>query len=320
MRVTALAGGTGAAKLLRGFIGIARDPARGDDAALNLRADELTVIGNTGDDAPVWGLHVSPDLDTVTYALAGLLDTERGWGRTDETFRCRDEMAHLGAETWFNLGDRDLAIHLFRTRALRAGRRLSDVTDELARRFGVTARILPMSDESVRTRVRTPETWLSFQEYFVRERARVKVVDVEFEGADRARPAPGVLDAIASADLLVVCPSNPITSIGPILAVPGILEALTSTRARTVAVSPVVGEAAVSGPAGELMRARGLPVSAAGVAKAYAPWLETLLLHSSDDDHAREVEAVGVDPIRADIIMSDRHAEVMLARRVLEAA
>src|SRR2546422_6808908 len=217
MRVTALAGGTGAAKLLRGL------------ASARPR-HELTVIGNTGDDTEIWGLHVSPDLDTVMYALAGRLDAMRGWGVADDTFRCLEAMGDLGAETWFNLGDRDLATHLYRTRALGDGTPLSAVTAELCRRLGVAARILPMSDDPVRTRVRTPDGWLSFQEYFVREKAQVRVLDVEYAGAAASRPAPGVLEAIREADLVVVCPSNPVTSVGPVLAVPGMAQALADRK------------------------------------------------------------------------------------------
>jgi LPPG:FO 2-phospho-L-lactate transferase len=307
MRVTVLAGGTGAAKLLRGL-------------AASIRPADLTVVGNTGDDTEVWGLHVSPDLDTVTYALAGLLDTERGWGRSRETFRCRDAMAALGAEVWFNLGDQDLATHVWRTAALRRGRPLSDVSAELARRLGAGARVLPMSDDAVRTRVRTPDGWLTFQEYFVRERTRPKVVDVEYAGAERARPAPGVLAALHDADLVLVCPSNPVTSIGPILAVPGVDDALRTTRAPIVAVSPIVGGDAVSGPAAALMGARGLPVSAAGIAMAYGPWLDTLLVHDADADRAAELRALGVRAVVANILMTDRAREAALARAVLEAA
>jgi LPPG:FO 2-phospho-L-lactate transferase len=303
VRVTALAGGTGAAKLLRGLVG-----------------HELTVIGNTGDDTVVWGLHVSPDLDTVCYALGGLLDVDRGWGRQAETFHVRDAMQVLGAPTWFNLGDRDLATHLARTEALAAGEPLSAITRGLAARFGVRAAILPMTDDRVRTRVRTPDGWLAFQEYFVRERAQSKVIDVEYDGATRSRPAPGVLDALLHADVIVVCPSNPVTSIGPILAVPGIMEALGAASAPVVAVSPIVGDAAVSGPAGELMRARGLPVSATGVAMAYAPWLSTLVIERSDAAVVPELEALGVRAVLADTIMRDRESERALAAVVLDAA
>jgi LPPG:FO 2-phospho-L-lactate transferase len=306
MRVTALAGGTGAAKLLRGL-------------AACLDPHDLTIIGNTGDDTDVWGLHVSPDLDTVTYALAGLLDVGRGWGRADETFRCLEVMAGLGAPSWFGLGDRDLAVHLTRTAALRAGEPLSAVTARLAARLGVTARILPMSDQPVRTFVQTTAARLAFQEYFVRDRAAGDVVTVEYTGAAEARPAPGVLTALAEADLVVVCPSNPVTSVGPILAVPGVVAALTRTR-RVVGVSPIVGGAPVSGPAGRLMGARGLEVSPAGVAAAYAPWRGALLIDSRDTAAAPALERAGVRAIATDVMMTDRAREVALARRVLEAA
>ena len=305
MRVTALAGGTGAAKLLRGFVA---------DAG----AHDLTVIGNTGDDTIVWGLHVSPDLDTVCYALGGWLDVERGWGRRDESFHARDAIAILGAPTWFNLGDRDLATHLVRTEALARGETLSTVTRDLAARLGVGATILPMTDAPIRTRVRTPDGWLAFQEYFVRERAQPKVLDVEYEGAEHARPAAGVLEALRDADVIVVCPSNPVTSVGPILAVPGIVDALSAATAPVVAVSPIVGGAAVSGPAGELMRSRGWPVSPVGVAQAYAPWLKTLVIEHRDGEVAPELAARGVRAVLANTIMRDRDTERSLANVILE--
>jgi LPPG:FO 2-phospho-L-lactate transferase len=306
VRVTALAGGTGAAKLLRGL-------------AACLGPGELTVIGNTGDDTEVWGLHVSPDLDSVAYALGGVLDLERGWGRAGETFHCRDAMAALGAATWFNLGDRDLATHLARTAALRAGEPLSTVTAGLAARLGVTTHLLPMSDQPVRTFVQTTAARLSFQEYFVRDRAGGDVVGVEYVGAADARPAPGVTAAITEADLVVVCPSNPVTSIGPILAVPGIAAAL--ERARTVVgVSPIVGGAPVSGPAGRLMQARGLDVSPLGVAAAYAPWLAALLIDTRDGALGPALEQTRVRAVVTDVMMTSPAREVELARAVLAAA
>ena len=307
MRVAALAGGTGAAKLLRGL-------------AASLDPSALSVVVNTGDDAEVWGLHVSPDLDSVMYALAGVLDPGRGWGRADETFRCLSAMAVYGAPTWFALGDRDLATHLVRTRALRAARSLSAITAELCRALGVAPRILPMSDDAVRTTIRTPEGRLGFQEYFVRDKCQVEVVGVDYEGAERARPAPGVLEAIGDAQLVVVCPSNPVTSVGPILAVPGIAEALAATRARVVGVSPIVGGAAVSGPAGALMRARGLPVSPVGIVRAYAPWLRALLVAREDAACAAELAALGVRAVPTDVMMPDAAREIALARVVLELA
>jgi LPPG:FO 2-phospho-L-lactate transferase len=307
MKVTALAGGTGAAKLLRGLVA-------------SLAPRDLTIVGNTGDDTEVWGLHVSPDLDTVTYALAGLLDVARGWGRADETFHARQAMASLGAPTWFSLGDRDLATHLVRTAALREGETLTAITARLAARLGVAARILPMSDAPVRTSVTTTQGRLAFQEYFVRDKAQGDVVAVAYDGAATARPAPGVVEAIAGADLVLVCPSNPVTSIGPILAVPGIVAALRTTRAPVVGVSPIVGGAPVSGPAGRLMQARGLDVSPLGVAAAYAPWLRTLLIDARDAKLADALGEAGVKAVAADIVMTDRASEIALARRVLEAA
>jgi LPPG:FO 2-phospho-L-lactate transferase len=305
MRVTALAGGTGAAKLLRGL-------------AACLAAPDLTIIGNTGDDTEVWGLHVSPDLDTVVYALAGRLDVARGWGRAKETFHCLEAMAALGAPSWFALGDRDLATHLVRTASLRAGEPLSAVTARLAARLGLTARVLPMSDDPVRTVVDTTQGRLSFQEYFVRDRAAGDVVAVDYLGAPVARPGPGVLAAITEADLVVVCPSNPVTSVGPILAVPGIAAALAVAR-MVVGISPIVGGAPVSGPAGRLMRARGLEVSPLGVATAYAPWLRALLIDSRDRGAAPRLERAGVRAVVAEVVMTDPSRELALARQVLEA-
>jgi LPPG:FO 2-phospho-L-lactate transferase len=251
MRIVALAGGTGAAKLLRGL-----------DALVPPAA--LTIVGNTGDDALVWGLHVSPDLDTICYTLGGWIDEARGWGLRDESFRTLGEMVRFGEPTWFNLGDRDLATHLHRTRLLHEGQTLTEVTAKIARDLGVSHTVLPMSDQPVRTRVRGPDGWLGFQEYFVREKTQVEVVEVDYAGARSALPAPGVVEAIVSANAVIVCPSNPITSIGPILAVPGIARALEATDAVVLAVSPIVGGQAVSGPAGVMARrARGAVVGVA---------------------------------------------------------
>jgi LPPG:FO 2-phospho-L-lactate transferase len=304
--LTALAGGTGAAKFLRGLLTFA-DP------------DLLTVIGNTGDDIELWGLHVSPDLDTVTYTLAGLIDESKGWGIRGDTFQCLAAMSAFGYQAWFNLGDRDLATHLVRTDALRRGLPLSEVTDAIRRALGVKSRILPMSDQPVRTMIRSPAGWLRFQEFFVREKAQVEVLDVTCEAAEAARPAPGVLEAIREARAVIVCPSNPITSIGPILAVPGIAEALAATRAPVLAVSPIIGGAAVSGPAGALMAARGLPVSALGVARAYREWLDILVIDRRDRGLTHDLLGLGVSPVVADTLMTDRESEGALARAVVEA-
>ena len=306
MKVVALAGGTGAARFLRGLAPL-------------LPPDDLTIVGNTGDDCIVWGLHVSPDLDSVCYALAGIADEKRGWGLQGETFHALERMARFGEPAWFGLGDRDLATHLHRTRLLREGRTLSEATAAIAGALGVGAALRPMSDQPVRTRILGPDGWLDFQEYFVRDKAQTEVRDVAYVGAATAAPAPGVLDAIRDARAVVVCPSNPITSIGPILAVPGLAAALEGARARVVAVSPIIGDAPVSGPAGRLMASRGLPVSAAGVARAYAPWLDALVVDERAPAAADELRAGGVEAIVTDTLMTGRDAETRLAARVLEA-
>jgi LPPG:FO 2-phospho-L-lactate transferase len=304
MKIVALAGGTGAAKLLRGLAPLV-DPA------------ELTIVGNTGDDTEIWGLHISPDLDTVCYTLAGLIDERKGWGLRDETFHALEQMPRLGEPAWFGLGDRDLATHLHRTRLLREGRSLSAVTADIVAALGVPARVLPMSDQAVRTRILGPDGWISFQEYFVREKAQTDVRGVAYAGAADSAPAPGVLTAIAEARVVIVCPSNPITSVGPILAVPGIAAALAATRATVLAVSPIIGGDAVSGPAGRLMAMAGLPVSAAGVARAYAAWLDVLVADERDRALAPEIEAAGPRAAITDTLMTGRAAETALARHLL---
>ena len=306
MRIVTLAGGTGAARLLRGL-----------DALVPPRT--LTIVGNTGDDALIWGLHVSPDLDTVCYTLGGWIDEYRGWGLHGESFRTLGEMVRFGEPTWFNLGDRDLATHLHRTRLLREGQTLTEVTAKIAQDLEVSHAVLPMSDESVRTCVRGPDGWLGFQEYFVREKTQIDVVEVEFAGANAALPAPGVVEAIASAHAVIVCPSNPITSIGPILSVPGIARALEATDAVVLAVSPIVGGQAVSEPAGRLMAACGYEVSAVGVASAYAPWLDILLVDDQDRALTSRIEAAGIRTIVTETVMRGREGEMALARRALEA-
>jgi LPPG:FO 2-phospho-L-lactate transferase len=306
--ITALAGGVGASKFLEGL-------------CRAVAPEEVAVVVNTGDDIELYGLYIAPDLDIVTYTLAGAVNQEFGWGLAGDTFGCIDELARLsGGERWFNLGDRDLATHLTRTRALVAGQPLSTVTARLAADVGIDARILPMSDQSVRTMIRIPGSRLTFQEYFVREKALVEVVGVDYEGAAASRPAPGVVEAIGAADVIVVCPSNPVTSIGPILAVPGIVDALRSTMAPVIGVSPIVGGAAVSGPAAALMRVRGLAVSPLGVAAAYAPWLRRLLIDDRDRACAPDLGRAGVEANPAEIVMTSRAHETALARRILELA
>src|SRR6202521_1290625 len=246
--IVVLTGGTGGAKFVDGLRQV-------------IAPEDITLIVNTGDDLEWWGLYVSPDLDSITYVLAGLLSKERGWGVKGDTFYCLQAMGELGQPIWFHVGDRDLAVHLLRSKLLTQGKTLAEATIEIAAKLGVQARILPMSNSRVETRIGTPIGELSFQEYFVQRWYQDPVNSVRFAGAERAQPAPGVTEAILSASAVLIAPSNPITSIGPILAVPGIRAALTQTPAPVVAISPIIGAAAVSGPAGILMAAQGIPIS-----------------------------------------------------------
>src|SRR6476659_3750303 len=254
--ITVLTGGTGGAKFVDGLSQV-------------VAPEELTIIVNTGDDLLWWGLYVSPDIDSITYVLSGMLSKERGWGVKGDTFFCLQHMGQLGQPIWFHAGDRDLAIHILRSKLLAEGKTLSEVTSEICEKLGVKARILPMSNSRVETRVGTPMGELSFEEYFVQRWYQDPVEKVRFAGAADAEPAPGVIEAIQSATAIVIAPSNPITSIGPILSVPGVLDALHETRAPVLAISPIVAGAPVSGPAGILMAAKGFPVSITGVAQAY---------------------------------------------------
>lgn len=306
--ITALAGGVGAAKLLSGLV-----PATG--------AGEVTAIVNTGDDTVMHGLHISPDLDTVSYTLSGRSDTERGWGLADETWVVMESLERLGGETWMQLGDRDLATHLYRTKRLGDGATLSEVTRELCTALGVPARLVPMSDDPVRTRMQLadgPE--IAFQDYFVRLRHAVAVSSVRFDGVASASPAPGVLDAIGGADAIIICPSNPILSIGPLLAVPGIANAVRSRRADTVAISPIVAGAALKGPADRLMRELGHDPSVAGVARIYRDLAATLVIDEADESSAADVELEGMQCVVTDTVMSDSERSAALARTALEAA
>ncbi|MCX7753470.1 MAG: 2-phospho-L-lactate transferase [Blastocatellia bacterium] len=302
--IAVLAGGTGAAKFVRGLLEV-------------IPPEALALIGNTGDDVELWGLHISPDLDTLMYGLAGMLDEERGWGIRGDTFACLAAIGRFGEPTWFRLGDRDLATHLVRTKWLGQGYSLTEVTAALCARLGVRARLLPMTNDPVRTYIHTPSGVLAFQEFFVRERWMPEVVAVEYRGSERARPAPGVLEAIGEAQGILIAPSNPITSVGPILSIPGIREALARRRERVLAVSPIIGTEAVSGPAGKLMRACGYDVSPLGVARFYAGIIGRILI-DEQDAHCREaIEQMGVRAFTAPLRMSDRAAAVRLAREAL---
>jgi LPPG:FO 2-phospho-L-lactate transferase len=309
MRVTALAGGIGAGKFLRGLVRA-------------VPAEDVTVVVNTADDVTVHGLHVSPDLDSVTYWLGDVFDRERGWGRRDETFRATEELGAFGAsDAWFNLGDLDLATHLFRTRRLAEGATLSEVTAQVAARFGVASRLLPMSDDPVTTRVVVvaggEELDLHFQEYWVKRRAQDQVKAIRYEGADGARSAPGVLDAIEDAEAIAICPSNPVASIGPILAVPGVREALAKRRDRVVGITCIVGGAPLAGMADKLMPVAGVEVTAAGAADCYRGLLDAWVIDEADRSLAPRIEATGLRVAVTDTIMADDARAEALARVAL---
>jgi LPPG:FO 2-phospho-L-lactate transferase len=305
MKVTALAGGVGGAKLLVGL-----NLATGSGS-------QLTAIVNTGDDAEIYGVHVSPDVDIVTYWLAGLADVERGWGLKGDTFTVVDGLSALGRDAWFRLGDRDLATCIYRTGRLREGAPLSQVTDEIASALGVSAKLLPMTDDRIATVIETTDgRTLEFQEYFVKERQAPDVKAVRFEGIDDAAPGPGVIDAIESADTVVLCPSNPIVSIGPILALPGVREALRAHR-DVIGVSPIIDGAALKGPADKMLAAAGHEVSPTGVASMYADFLDRFSLDERDRDEAPAVKELGIEPLVRDTIMTDSSRSEKLARSLL---
>lgn len=305
--ITALAGGVGAARFLTGLVRV-------------IPEEELTVIVNTGDDIEFYGLHISPDIDIVAYTLAGIVDEEKGWGLRGDTFRCLKTLAGYGYETWFNLGDKDLATHLHRTGLLRKGLTLSEATDKIRRALGLKVRILPMTDDKFETWVETDAGTMHFQEYFVRRRTENKVLGVKFLGEEAASPASGVIDAILGSDLVIVCPSNPIVSIGTILSVKGIREALRRSRARRIAISPIVGGAPIKGPADKLMRGLGLEVSSYSVAFLYKDFLDLFVLDTADEDEKKRIEELGIKVIVTNTVMKSLEDKVELAKIVLAEA
>lgn len=304
--IVTLAGGVGAARFLEGLVRVA-PPA------------SLTVIVNTGDDIDLYGLRISPDLDIVMYTLAGLVDSAQGWGVRDDTYHCLETLKGYGYPPWFLLGDRDLATHIHRTLLLQQGRTLSEVSDQIRRSLGLAPRFLPMSDQRVTTRILTPGGALHFQEYLVYRHATDPVEGVQFEGIEVAEPAPGVLESIAQAEAIILAPSNPIVSVGSILAVPGVRAALCETLAPVVAISPIVGGAPIKGPADKLMRGLGLEVSAVGVAACYRDFLDVLVIDQVDTALMPAIEAQGCRVVVMDTIMRGLPEKEALARAALAA-
>lgn len=305
MKVVAFAGGVGGAKLASGL----QD---------TLAPGNLTVVVNTADDFELHGLCICPDLDTVMYTLSGMVNPATGWGVVDESFNALGMMVRYGEEAWFKLGDRDLATHILRTSRLHAGETLTRITADLSAALGVQSTILPMCDEPVATVVQSPEGPLEFQEYFVRRAQSEEVLGVRFRGIEAARPTEDVLAALAAADLVILCPSNPIVSIAPILAVPGMQEALVAAPAPRVAVSPIVGGRALKGPADRMLRSMGHEVSAVGVARIYEGLLEAMVVDDADRDQRESVEDLGMRVLVTDAIMRDEPDRARLAREVLE--
>lgn len=304
-RIAVLCGGVGAARFLAGLVDVA-EPA------------QVTAIVNVADDEEFYGLHVSPDIDTVLYTLGGLVHEEQGWGRRDETFTAQAELARLGEDAWFRLGDRDLAMHIHRTRRLREGRSLTEVVDGIRTALGIAVTVLPATDGRQRTRVRTDEGWIGFQEYFVKRRAADDVRELRFE--PEAAPTDRVRAAIAEADIIVIAPSNPFVSIGPILTLTGLRDDIHGARATVVAVSPIVGGAAIKGPAAAMLQALGHDVSALGVARLYANIADAFILDVADAAHEPAVRELGLTTSVVPTIMRDRATRADLARATIAAA
>ncbi|MGD6851921.1 MAG: 2-phospho-L-lactate transferase [Candidatus Bathyarchaeia archaeon] len=305
MKVTALAGGVGAARFLTGLTQL-------------IEEDDLSVVVNTGDDINLFGLHISPDIDIVTYTLAGIVDEDKGWGIRGDTFHCLNTLKKRGADTWFNLGDQDLATHIYRTDRLRQGLTLTEVTSEIAQAVGLKAKILPMSNDKFETRITTKDGSMHFEEYFVKRQYSDEVLGIEFVGAETAKPSPGVLEGVLEADLVIVCPSNPIVSVGTILSVGGVREALRRTDARVVAVSPIVAGAPLKGPADKMMRWRGVEVSAFGVAGLYSDFVDVLVIDSRDAACKERIEALGLGVAVTNTVMASLEDKVSLAKAALE--
>ena len=303
--IIALAGGVGAARFLTGLVKLVNEK-------------DLSIIVNTGDDIEMFGLHISPDIDIVAYTLAGIVDEEKGWGIRGDTFHCLETLRRFNREVWFNLGDRDLATHIFRTNLLKNGLRLSEVTAQISHALGLNVTLLPMTDDKFETRIITEMGSVHFQEYLVKRGAKDEVLGVEFLGADNANPAPSVIESIREAELAIICPSNPIVSIGTILAVNGVRDAIRRTGAKKVAISPIIAGAPVKGPADKLLRGLGFEVSAYSVAKLYSDFLDTFVLDTADAAEKDRVEKLGIEVKVTKTIMKSLQDKIELARTVLE--
>lgn len=304
--ITVLAGGVGAARFLQGVLAVHRP-------------SDVTIISNVGDDAEFFGLHVSPDIDIVLYHLAGLADEERGFGLKGDTFNVIDAMGKYGYDTWFRLGDRDMATCITRTHLLRMGKTLAEASAEIAAALLVPARITPVTNDRLRTKIRSDDGILDFQEYFVKRRTEGHAWETVYAGSALSKPAPGVIEAIREASGVILTPSNPLVSIGPLISVPGVREALRETTAKVAAVSPIVGGKTIKGPADRMLRDQGLEASALGVARLYADFVDVMVIDKADEALAREIEALGMGCVVTDTIMASMEKKAALARTVIGA-
>jgi LPPG:FO 2-phospho-L-lactate transferase len=303
-RITALAGGVGAARFLDGLVRVANP-------------EDITVIVNVGDDCEIYGLYISPDIDTVIYTLAGIADDVRGWGIRGDTFNCLDMLSRYGVETWFKIGDRDMAIHIFRTMLLRRGLKLQEVTDIIRRKLNVKVRVIPMTNDRVETIILTDSGLLSFQEYFVKRGFQDEVKGIIYRGIERAKPADGVIESIMNADGVIICPSNPIVSIGTIISINGVREALRETKAKTIGISPIIGGAAVKGPADKMLKEIGLEPSAYTIAELYRDFLDILVIDKADINLKDKIEGIGIKVYVTNTLMKSVEDKVRIAREVL---
>ena len=304
-KITCLAGGVGAARFLQGLVEI-------------VPQKNLTIVVNTGDDLELYGLHISPDPDIIVYTLAGIVDEQKGWGIRGDTFSCLNSLKRYDVETWFNVGDKDLATHIYRTILLKNGATLDKVTQKIAKAFGLEAKILPMTNGKIIPQIITKTGKSHFEEYLVKSQAKDPVLNVLFEGKELADPAPGVLESLEETDGIIVCPSNPIVSIGPILAVKEVRKTLRETRSKIVAISPIVGGATIKGPADKLMRGLGHEVSAYGVAFLYRDFLDAFIMDETDTAYKSRVEKLGIRAVTTNTIMRTPQDKVKLAQLTLE--
>lgn len=303
--ITVLAGGVGAARFIQGLVQV-------------IPTEELNIIVNTGDDIELYDLHISPDIDTIMYTLSNMVDSEKGWGMSKDTFNCLETLERFGLDTWFKLGDKDLATHIYRTHLLNKGLKLSEVTEILSKKIGLKPKIIPMTDDKVTTTISTDKSKINFQEYFVKRSAKDIVVNVEFEGITKARPSPKVIESILSSEAIIVCPSNPIVSIGTIISLKGVREALKSTKAKIVGISPIVGGLPIKGPADKLMSGLNIEVSAYGVACLYKDFLDIYVIDNIDVVQIERISTIIPKVVPTNTIMRDLNDKIALAKTVLE--